>query len=139
MLWFSNFLWWPFCWQCFVLKHLLHACDLLNRQVSIWSVIFILHQDSINSVNKFVYWSLKIFYLSDTRYYKKAFRGLFVLSHDNVDGESVVANSPDYISNCHHFGWLLFLALRVHAFSRFKDLVTCTNGLVSILVSETSS
>ncbi|KAK9152449.1 hypothetical protein Syun_010758 [Stephania yunnanensis] len=39
-------------------------------------------------------------------------------------------NLPDYL----RFGWLLFLALRVHSFSRFKDLVTCTNGLVSILV-----
>ncbi|KAK9133916.1 hypothetical protein Scep_013444 [Stephania cephalantha] len=40
-------------------------------------------------------------------------------------------NLPDYL----RFGWLLFLALRVHSFSRFKDLVTCTNGLVSILVT----
>ncbi|XP_071692132.1 retinoblastoma-related protein [Rutidosis leptorrhynchoides] len=68
-----------------------------------------------------------------SKYYKKAFRALFITINDNSDGESVIANSADYISNCHRFGWLLFLALRVHAFSRFKDLVTCTNGLVSIL------
>ncbi|KAG8657616.1 hypothetical protein MANES_03G097800v8 [Manihot esculenta] len=37
------------------------------------------------------------------------------------------------MSEYYRFGWLLFLALRVHAFSRFKDLVTCTNGLVSVL------
>ncbi|CAL5350546.1 unnamed protein product [Camellia sinensis] len=29
--------------------------------------------------------------------------------------------------------WFLFLAIRTYAFSRFKDLVTCTNGLVAIL------
>ncbi|KAJ0560227.1 Retinoblastoma-related protein [Helianthus annuus] len=68
-----------------------------------------------------------------SKYYKRAFQTLFLASHDNTDGQSVVANSQDYISSCHRFGWLLFLALRVHAFSRFKDLVTCTNGLVSIL------
>ncbi|KVH95741.1 Cyclin-like protein [Cynara cardunculus var. scolymus] len=68
-----------------------------------------------------------------SKYYKRAFRGLFLATHANVDGQPIVANSPDYISDCHRFGWLLFLALRVHAFSRFKDLVTCTNGLVSIL------
>lgn len=68
-----------------------------------------------------------------SKYYKRAFRALFIVNHDNVDGQSALVNSPDYISNCHRFGWLLFLALRVHAFSRFKDLVTCTNGLVSIL------
>lgn len=44
---------------------------------------------------------------------------------------SVIVHASEY----HRFGWLLFLALRVHAFSRFKDLVTCTNGLISILVS----
>lgn len=68
-----------------------------------------------------------------SKYYKRAFKSLFVATRDNVEGQSAVANPPDYISNCHRFGWLLFLALRVHAFSRFKDLVTCTNGLVSIL------
>ncbi|KAI3734061.1 hypothetical protein L6452_13522 [Arctium lappa] len=68
-----------------------------------------------------------------SKYYKRAFRGLFLATHANVDGQSIVANTPDYISDCYRFGWLLFLALRVHAFSRFKDLVTCTNGLVSIL------
>ncbi|KAK8643255.1 hypothetical protein V6N13_012559 [Hibiscus sabdariffa] len=41
--------------------------------------------------------------------------------------------APDYLSKCQRFGWLLFLALRVHAFSRFKDLVTCANGFVSVL------
>lgn len=50
----------------------------------------------------------------------------------NVEkNSSVTVHASEY----HRFGWLLFLALRVHAFSRFKDLVTCTNGLISILVS----
>ncbi|KAH9752336.1 retinoblastoma-related protein 1 [Citrus sinensis] len=47
--------------------------------------------------------------------------------------ESAAASTSGYVSDYHRFGWLLFLALRIHAFSRFKDLVTCTNGLVSIL------
>jgi len=50
----------------------------------------------------------------------------------NIENKSSVTNR---VSECHRFGWLLFLALRVHAFSRFKDLVTCTNGLISIMVS----
>lgn len=74
----------------------------------------------------------QFFFFNYSRYYKRAFKALFL---DNVDAQSAVANSAEYIANCHRFGWLLFLALRVHAFSRFKDLVTCTNGLVSILVS----
>ncbi|KAK6920509.1 Retinoblastoma-associated protein, A-box [Dillenia turbinata] len=45
----------------------------------------------------------------------------------------LLSNSAGNVSDYHRFGWLLFLALRIHAFSRFKDLVTCTNGLVSIL------
>lgn len=48
---------------------------------------------------------------------------------------TISACEKGYISDYHRFGWLLFLALRMHAFGRFKDLVTCTNGLVSILVS----
>lgn len=57
-------------------------------------------------------------------------------SDGNVEKKSVAASANVYVSDYHRFGWLLFLALRVHAFSRFKDLVTCTNGLVSILVGD---
>ncbi|EEF32393.1 retinoblastoma-related protein isoform X2 [Ricinus communis] len=64
-----------------------------------------------------------------SRHYKRAYRELFLTSDANVDKQSATA----YMSDYHRFGWLLFLALRVHAFSRFKDLVTCTNGLVSVL------
>ncbi|KAI4323576.1 hypothetical protein L6164_023171 [Bauhinia variegata] len=65
--------------------------------------------------------------------YKRAFGDLFLTTDANVEKQSAVPRATDYVSECHRFGWLLFLALRVHAFSRFKDLVTCTTGLVSIL------
>ncbi|KAJ9168631.1 hypothetical protein P3X46_020131 [Hevea brasiliensis] len=68
-----------------------------------------------------------------SRHYKRAYRELFLTSDANVDKQSAVASDTAPISEYYHFGWLLFLALRVHAFSRFKDLVTCTNGLVSVL------
>ncbi|XP_052485747.1 retinoblastoma-related protein isoform X6 [Gossypium raimondii] len=65
--------------------------------------------------------------------YKRAFWELFLTSDANIDKQQNATSSSDYVSECHRFGWLLFLALRVHAFSRFKDLVTCANGFVSIL------
>ncbi|KAE9454815.1 hypothetical protein C3L33_13283, partial [Rhododendron williamsianum] len=67
------------------------------------------------------------------RYYKRAFREFFLTSDSKVGEQSADANATGYVSDYHRFGWLLFLALRSHAFSRFKDLVTCTNGLVAIL------
>lgn len=66
------------------------------------------------------------------RFYKRVFGDYFVATDANVEkNSSVTVHASEY----HRFGWLLFLALRVHAFSRFKDLVTCTTGLISILVS----
>ncbi|KAK9139806.1 hypothetical protein Scep_009487 [Stephania cephalantha] len=62
-----------------------------------------------------------------SKYYKRAYREFFLSGDSSSKGTTSVV--PDY----HRFGWLMFLALRVHSFSRFKDLVTCTNGLVSIL------
>ncbi|XP_010250475.1 PREDICTED: retinoblastoma-related protein-like [Nelumbo nucifera] len=67
-----------------------------------------------------------------SKHYKNAYQEFFLTSDANVDKGPVV-RPTGYVSDYHQFGWLLFLALRVHAFSRFKDLVTCTNGLVSIL------
>ncbi|CAN8259637.1 unnamed protein product [Cochlearia groenlandica] len=67
-----------------------------------------------------------------SKYYKRAYREFF-LTYD-ANAEKTSANSASYLLDSYRFGWLLFLALRNHAFSRFKDLVTCTNGLVSILV-----
>ncbi|KAJ9702224.1 hypothetical protein PVL29_004118 [Vitis rotundifolia] len=68
-----------------------------------------------------------------SKYYKRAYLEFFSTSGSNLDKQSSVISASGYVSDYHRFGWLLFLALRVHAFSRFKDLVTCTNGLVSIL------
>lgn len=62
------------------------------------------------------------------RYYRRAFEELFVTNETNgFDNEE--------ISNLYRFGWLLFLVLRVQALGQYKDLVTSTNGLVSVLVS----
>lgn len=81
-----------------------------------------------------------IFYIASkfggARYYKRAFGEFFLANDANIEKKSAASMTADYASHYHRFGWLLFLALRVHAFSRFKDLVTCTNGLVSILVSQ---
>jgi len=68
------------------------------------------------------------------RYYKRGFREFFLTYDANAEKNS--ANSSTYLLDSYRFGWLLFLALRNHAFSRFKDLVTCSNGVVSILVSD---
>ncbi|KAM0947141.1 putative transcription repressor RB family [Dioscorea sansibarensis] len=67
-----------------------------------------------------------------SRYYRQAYQEFFNPSQSSGQ-HSAFCNNKGYISDYHRFGWLLFLALRVHAFSQFKDLVTCTNGLVSIL------
>lgn len=70
------------------------------------------------------------------RYYKRAYQELFMQTDTSNGHDSTISScEKGYISDYHRFGWLLFLALRIHAFGRFKDLVTCTNGLVSILVS----
>ncbi|KAA8539039.1 hypothetical protein F0562_025731 [Nyssa sinensis] len=68
-----------------------------------------------------------------SKWYKRVYWEFFLTSEVNDDKQPVVANATGFVSDYHRFGWLLFLALRVHAFSRFKDLVTCTNGLVAIL------
>ncbi|XP_028551137.1 retinoblastoma-related protein isoform X2 [Dendrobium catenatum] len=68
-----------------------------------------------------------------SRFYKKAYHQLFKVS-DTCNGRKLLlSNCEDYVSDYHYFGWLLFLALRTNVFSRFKDLVTYTNALVSIL------
>ncbi|BFG41419.1 hypothetical protein CerSpe_276940 [Prunus speciosa] len=67
------------------------------------------------------------------KYYKRVYREVFLTSDAKSDKQSAVARGTGYVSEYHRFGWLLFLALRVHVFSRFKDLLTCANGLVAIL------
>ncbi|KAJ0973519.1 hypothetical protein J5N97_021478 [Dioscorea zingiberensis] len=68
-----------------------------------------------------------------SRYYKRAYQELFLPSDESSSQQSV-SGGTGYVSDHHRFGWLLFLALRAHELSLHKDLVTCTNGLVSVLV-----
>ncbi|XP_061351152.1 retinoblastoma-related protein-like [Gastrolobium bilobum] len=65
-----------------------------------------------------------------SKYYKRVFEEFFLENGTNVENNSA---GNVHISEFHRFGWLLFLALRAHAFSCFKDLVSCTSGLVSVL------
>ncbi|XP_020581305.1 retinoblastoma-related protein-like isoform X2 [Phalaenopsis equestris] len=68
-----------------------------------------------------------------SRFYKKAYHQLFKVSASCSGRKLLVSSHEDYVSDYHCFGWLLFLELRAHLFSHFKDLVTYTNALVSIL------
>ncbi|XP_057866419.2 retinoblastoma-related protein isoform X3 [Cryptomeria japonica] len=71
------------------------------------------------------------------KYYKRVYQDFFLSGDSTQDavtnGSESVLSGIEPVSNYLRFGWMLFLALRIHVFSRFKDLVTCTNGLVSIL------
>ncbi|KAF5177194.1 Retinoblastoma-associated protein [Thalictrum thalictroides] len=67
-----------------------------------------------------------------SKYYKCAFQEFFLTDDANGEKKLVDATTGN-VSKYYQLGWLLFLALRIHAFSSFKDLVTCTNGLVSVL------
>lgn len=69
------------------------------------------------------------------RHYKRVYQEFFMMSDGDNEKETAFSTTTSHVSDYHRFGWFLFLALRKHAFSRFKDIVTCTNGLVSILVS----
>ncbi|BAT06468.1 retinoblastoma-related protein 1 [Oryza sativa Japonica Group] len=66
-----------------------------------------------------------------SRYYKRAYQELFLLNDAKPPENSAEPNAQ--ASDYYRFGWLLFLVLRIQTFSRFKDLVTSTNGLVSVL------
>lgn len=68
-----------------------------------------------------------------SRFYKKAYHQLFKVSVRCSTKNLLFSNLEDYVSDYHYFGWLLFLTLRAHAISCFKDLVTSTNALVSIM------
>ncbi|KAG8048109.1 hypothetical protein GUJ93_ZPchr0008g13043 [Zizania palustris] len=67
-----------------------------------------------------------------SRYYKRAYQELFLLNDAKPEENSLQPNAQQ-ASDYYRFGWLLFLVLRIQTFSRFKDLVTSTNGLVSVL------
>ncbi|MQM09087.1 hypothetical protein Taro_041951 [Colocasia esculenta] len=66
-------------------------------------------------------------------FYKRAYEEFFLPGDMRNAKHMSASTSTGYVSDYHRFGWLLFLALRVHAFSRFKNIVTSTNGIVSIL------
>ncbi|CAO2202730.1 unnamed protein product [Urochloa humidicola] len=67
-----------------------------------------------------------------SRYYKRAYQELF-LTNDGKSSDNSSESNNQEASDYYRFGWLLFLVLRVQTLSRFKDLVTSTNGLVSVL------
>ncbi|XP_008797098.2 retinoblastoma-related protein-like isoform X2 [Phoenix dactylifera] len=67
-----------------------------------------------------------------SRFYNKAYKEFFLLKDVSNAQQTEDSRSAQYVSDCYRFGWLLFLALRIHSVSHF-NLVTCTNGLVSIL------
>ncbi|OAY73417.1 Retinoblastoma-related protein [Ananas comosus] len=66
-----------------------------------------------------------------SKFYDKAYKELFS-SPSNVQHCSISGCIRKY-SEFYHFGWLLFLALRIHTPELFKDLVSCIHGLVAIL------
>ncbi|EES14166.1 hypothetical protein BDA96_07G199700 [Sorghum bicolor] len=67
-----------------------------------------------------------------SRHYKRAYQELFLSNDGKCSGNSSELINQE-ASDYYRFGWLLFLALRIQTFSRFKDLVTSTNELVSVL------
>ncbi|OEL36267.1 Retinoblastoma-related protein 3 [Dichanthelium oligosanthes] len=67
-----------------------------------------------------------------SRYYKRAYQELFQANDAKSSDNSSESNNQE-ASDYYRFGWSLFLVLRIQTFSRFKDLVTSTNGLVSVL------
>nr|QYW07157.1 retinoblastoma-related protein 2 [Dimocarpus longan] len=68
-----------------------------------------------------------------SKHYKRTYRDFFLHSDANGDKQTANNSGTGHVSDYHRFGWLLFLALRVHAFGRLKDIVTCINGLASIM------
>ncbi|KAF5192402.1 Retinoblastoma-related protein [Thalictrum thalictroides] len=68
-----------------------------------------------------------------SKYYKRVYHEFFLKSDGEKDKQPAPSSTTGNVSSYYRFGWLLFLALRRHGFGRFKDLVACTNGLVSIL------
>ncbi|KAJ1269396.1 hypothetical protein BS78_07G208400 [Paspalum vaginatum] len=67
-----------------------------------------------------------------SRYYKRAYQELF-LPNDAKSSDNSSESNGQEASDYYRFGWLLFLVLRIQTLGRFKDLVTSTNGLVSVL------
>ncbi|KZV57487.1 hypothetical protein F511_35212 [Dorcoceras hygrometricum] len=68
-----------------------------------------------------------------SKHYKRAYQQFFLTVDASDEKHSTGDNHPGCVSDYYRFGWLLFLALREHVLGRFKDLVTCTNGLVCVV------
>ncbi|XP_030465706.1 retinoblastoma-related protein [Syzygium oleosum] len=66
-----------------------------------------------------------------SKYYKRVYGEFFLLKDAKDDMKSAVSSASNPVIVYQRFGWSLFLALRT--FSRFKDLISSTNDLVSIL------
>ncbi|XP_024397294.1 retinoblastoma-related protein-like isoform X1 [Physcomitrium patens] len=70
-------------------------------------------------------------------YFKRVYQDFF-LSPDTFT--NIVSRSLSGVRDEHHvsvhmqFGWMLFLALRMHVIQQFSDLVTCTNALMAVMV-----
>ncbi|WOL12603.1 retinoblastoma-related protein-like [Canna indica] len=65
------------------------------------------------------------------KFYNRGFQEFFSIL--NTRSKDQASNNTENVLDFYRFGWLLFLALRTHAFTNCKNLVMCTNGLVSIL------
>ncbi|CAK9855657.1 unnamed protein product [Sphagnum jensenii] len=70
-----------------------------------------------------------------SNYYKRVYKELFLVSECSSGG---LNGSPVEVKEGFppqmQLGWMLFLALRMHVLNQFPDLVTCTNGLLAIIV-----
>ncbi|KAG0563583.1 hypothetical protein KC19_8G043100 [Ceratodon purpureus] len=70
-------------------------------------------------------------------YYKRIYQHLFIFPETQTGSGNgfCLGGSQDAAPPVHmRFGWMLFLALRMHVLSHFTDLVTCTNGLLAVII-----
>ncbi|KAJ7516377.1 hypothetical protein O6H91_22G056100 [Diphasiastrum complanatum] len=71
-------------------------------------------------------------------YYKRVYHTFFSTedqSGTNHSGPIIGATKEENFPPHLQFGWMLFLSLRMRALSRFPDLVSCTNALLSVIIS----
>lgn len=83
----------------------------------------------------------KVMWCCECSYYKRIYQHLFVLPEKQARGGNglCLGGGGDAATPVHmRFGWMLFLALRTHVLNHFADLVTCTNGLLAVIVREPS-
>ncbi|KAJ7542452.1 hypothetical protein O6H91_10G107400 [Diphasiastrum complanatum] len=75
------------------------------------------------------YFHLAVLYDNYNRFY----HDFFLLDTSSSIDISVSGGSPN--SNQMQFGWILFIAFRIHALGRFPDLVTSINGLLAVCMT----